>query len=119
MESLSANPNVSAKLMPAALKWCAHNVGALHTLLLPPPRPRVTYGDGAEGAGHGAGGGGGGGGDPWGRRLGARRLAIVRLLERLVVAKRPLLTSAIAESRPCVLLAAVHLLHDHPSSAVR
>ena len=101
------NPNTNAKLLPRALKWCAGHVGALSTLLLPPPRPRVTYGEASAVAD-----------DPWAQRLGARRLALIEVFERLISARRPLLTSALAEQRPSPVCLAVSLLAHHPAASV-
>ena len=61
---LNENPSASAKLLPRALKWCANNLGVLHGLLQPPPRPRVTYGEPDSHAKSGS----------WPTRLGTRRL---------------------------------------------
>jgi len=108
VEAEAAVPSANPKLLTRGLKWCASHLPALHALLLPPPRPRVTYGDDSGGA-HA---------DAWARRLGARRYMVVELLELLVNAKRPPLTSALAEGRPPVLHAAIRLLGLHPTSGL-
>ena len=106
VEAESDAPVANTKLLPRGLKWCSQHLCALHALLLPPPRPRVSYGEGPPVA------------DAWARRLGARRLLVVEILDKLVNAKRPVLTTALAEPSPPLLSAAVHLLYRHPASGV-
>ena len=109
--AVGANP----KLLPKGLKWCAKHLDVLHALLLPPRPPRVRYGvDGLSYAPDGTPVRP----DGWARRLGLRRLLIVQIIERLVGAKRPPLTAAIAEAAPSLLVDAAALLVRHPSSGV-
>jgi len=105
VEAESDAPVANTKLLPRGLKWCSQHLRVLHALLLPPPRPRVSYGEGPVA-------------DAWARRLGARRLLVVEILEKLVNAKRPALTTALAEPNPPVLSAAIHVLYRHPASGV-
>jgi hypothetical protein len=105
VEAESDAPVANTKLLPRGLKWCSQHLRVLHALLLPPPRPRVSYGEGPVA-------------DAWARRLGARRLLVVEILEKLVTAKRPVLTTALAEPSPPVLSAAIHVLYRHPASGV-
>jgi len=105
VEAESDAPVANTKLLPRGLKWCSQHLRVLHALLLPPPRPRVSYGEGPVA-------------DAWARRLGARRLLVVEILEKLVNAKRPALTTALAEHSPPVLSAAIHVLYRHPASGV-
>ena len=99
-------PVANSKLLSRGLKWCSQNLAALRALLLPPPRPRVTYEGELKGD------------ETWARRLGVRRLLIVEILEHLIAAKRPPLTSALADARPSILLAAAQLLTSHPTSGI-
>ena len=112
---LGASGSSNAKFLPRSLKWCSQHVGLLGALLAPPAKPRVSYGTAADD------------GDdsfsaiprrPFGDRLGRRRLLVIELLTCLIGARRPPLTTALAEAKPSLVCVAATLLRRHPSSAV-
>lgn len=108
---LAASGSQNAKFLPRGLKWCAQHTAVLGGLLRPPPRPRVSYGAG-DSASRTHGGNG------FGDRLGRRRLLVIELITCLIGARRPPLTSALAEAKPSLVCLAVALVSRHPSSAI-
>ena len=108
---LAASGTQNAKFLPRGLKWCSQHTASIGALLSPPARPRVSYGAGGGSTSavmHTA----------WASRLGRRRLLLIELLICLINARRPPLTSALADSKPSLVCLALSLLERHPVSAV-